>query len=272
MATKVTYLFELDTVAGGVSQGREAGWSESFYRADDPSPGADGTIFLLGSYRAALLGATAVLQNIRIQQTDGVTVGPSRLLQAFLQGAPSLVVDQPQNSIRIRLSTGGSNSQRTLILRGIPDDMVKGGTYTPTAPFAAAVNDFYQNLNVGAWCWRGVNVAATATPVLSVSAAGVITGTIPLTFVVGQRIQVLRTVNACGQRKGLIGYVIAAAGGTATIGNWTFGDCTGGKVRAYGITFPAIAAPPSTRPITATVRKVGRPFDLYVGRRKRSSR
>jgi hypothetical protein len=163
----------------------------------------------------------------------------------------------------------GVRNIRRVALRGIPDINVVEGEYQPQGTFPANLNSFIQAL--AAWQFRGRDLSQAAQPVLTIGATGLVTAVSPLAFIQLQMVRVLKAKDSSGNLRGGR-FQVATVGPNAnqiTLLNWPFGACTGGNVRLDTANIYASVDAANTTSGRIVVKKVGRPFTQYRGRRGR---
>lgn len=242
---------------------RVAGWSESWY---------DDTIIVdnllrdfnrLCSKRAALLPNTGVIVAQRFQQVD--PVGPARLQLSRFPGTQS-ECDYPSLALLCRVAGSGVRNSRPMYLRGIPDEMITRGEFSPTFNYGAAVQRFFTELE--GYRFRAQSLSAVEVPVLTILDTGEVHTAAPglAGVAAGSRVQVSRCQKADKTTVSGRFFVASRASDTIfTLANWTAGEVTGGSVRIYETIFPLVPADGVTSGRIVT-RKVGRPFGQFRGR------
>lgn len=270
MATKCTMLIQLSTSldpASAQTVRRLAGFSESWYNAGVLTPTLENTFLLLAQRRAALLPSTGNITGFRYQATDGLTSGKTVTRIRSIPGTAGNQTDVPQMALKFDIDANGTPNQRIWLMRGVPDAQITNGEYQPSATYRTNVNTFFTTLGAS-WLFRGQDLTLPTTPIFSISATGLITWLANPGYADGTILRVLRARNASGQSNGGRFRVDNVVANTGQLLGWTFGASTGGKSRVYSIIFPPIPATVDAA-LTAqsVVKKVGRPFVLYRGRR-----
>lgn len=253
---KVSMLIQLAT-----GNNRVGGWSESLYLDKPDSGAALVAIKTLAVLRAATLPASA-----RIIGTRATLPSNPGLSQAVPQALPGVVGnpnDVPQMALLVKLFTN-EGTQRSLILRGIPDDFVKLGDYTPDTAYTAAMNAFLTGLT--GYAVRSRDRANPTLPLMSVTAGGLVTTTADHALVVGNSVKFYRTNDSQGRAiKDTFRVSAVTDARTFTVVPWGGVPVLRGAVRK--LSAPAFyTILNDSRPQRAVVRKVGKPFFQYVGR------
>lgn len=276
--TRITMLFQLTTNPADRSNANQhiGGWSESVWTNLTPTQAIQQLIPNLLRTRAALLPLQASIVGYRVSQ---VNVQGNRLLAGASQSTnityPGVVTnstDVPQMALQLRGVSGGVPNRNNFWLRGIPDDMVTNGEYQPTRAFATAVTA-YRNLlaNTGSYGFLARDLTQPTSRVISIDVTGKLTcdGTI-VGVAAGDFIRFRRTFDQ--NRKPVTGsyFVIAVP----TPNTYTLQGITqivvkpSGTVRKDVLNFLLFNGVSFNR---IGVKKVGRPFEGYRGRRSRKS-
>lgn len=279
MKAKCTILFNLVTGgAAGQTLQRQGGWTESLY-ADQPTidqirqnffgQGGNplfGNIALCPA-RAALLPTGAQIVGQRIQQVD--PVGPTTSTGFVYPGGSGLATDVPQMGLLTTLPAVNVRNVRRWIIRGIPDARVVNGEYSPAAQFSNDISTFFTVL--GAWNFRALDLNAVGVDIINIDATGKVTSNGNSPFVQFDVIQLNRVQTGNGTV--LSGkFQVATIGpnnNNFTLGNWTFGLCTGGRARKIAFIYPFIDAA-RIAINRVVVKKVGVPSIRFRGRRSKA--
>jgi hypothetical protein len=258
------------------SRSHLGGWSESLiWDANTLSPllnalriGYGGKPALLPA-RAALLGKGADIVGVRFYQ-GGTGKGQSLALQ--YPGAAGVETDVPQMALLIKAAPASAVVTRRFTLRGIPDGVIQVGEFNPPTWFVTAVANYFDAL--GNFSFSAVDPGQTTYPIVSVNGAGEvrINGPFP-PFTVNQVVYIQKTIDANGIARSAklpIGSVDPTNNKFTVIG-WTFSVCTGGIATAKSkANFQINSANCAVSRVV--VRKVGRPFEQYHGRRSKRRR
>jgi len=259
---KCTLLFQFTATDANKADGtRSAGWSESYYYPTVDFDRAINVTRQLSSARAGPLATGGNIIGQRYQIVD--PVGPSRSSSMGYTGGSGLVADIPQMALYCRARASGSTNARELVLRGIPDARVVGGTYSPSQDFERRVDIFFAALRNG-WVMRGRDMNQQRSPIVSIATDGVVTTTISHGLAAGDRVQVLRTTLPNGRQAGGVYTVLEpVTSRTFKIATTIALPTTGGSARK------ALVVTPSYGDISVDrigTRKVGRVFFPYRGR------
>lgn len=265
---KVTLLFSQTTSPDGTFTGslRTAGWSESWFVQSSSFASVVFQVTSTGGLaqsRAGLLANTASLPYARIQQVN--PVGANQLYAPGYTGSAGRC-DLPQAALRYKVTAVDGVSIRGVDLRGIPDDRIVGGAFSTTIAFTNALNK-YRNSLFG-FGWFGQDRSVVKKDIASITTGGLVSLTGASPYAVNDVLHITRTKqDASGKIERFTASVASVGPGANqfTLFTWPNGACTGGKVQKQSIVFLAVD-PNVNFQIRASIRKTGRPFDLYRGR------
>jgi hypothetical protein len=261
---------------GYVARQHIAGWSEYFYFYTDSvidllsalRTGFGGLPAYLPA-RAALLPPSGQIVGVRLYQGGA---GKGQSYGFSYPGQAGLEQDFPQSALLCKTGPPGVAVSRRFTLRCIPDDVVQGGEFTPSPGYANAVANYFQALYN--FTFRAFDPTAATAGIFNISAAGVITTTIAVQpFLVNQIVTITRTLDGNQLFHKFQGVVtsVGPAQNQFTVSGWTFGACTGGTVSLKSKLHYSMN--PSVSAVSRiVVRKVGRPFEQYRGRRSKRRR
>lgn len=155
-------------------------------------------------------------------------------------------------------------------MRGIPDNQVSNGEFSPTPQFASDLADYFGSLN--GTHYRGQTVTPS-TAIFSITTGGLVTFTVANPYAVGAIITIKNAVTVGGDRRGGK-YVVASVGpmqSQLTLVAWDWGATDGGTASQPVYAMQAVASS-NTTAVRITTHKVGRPFDSYRGRKSKVRR
>ncbi len=274
MPTRLTNIFQVTTAPANLALARAhtGGWSESFWT--NLSPAAYNPIWAWQQQkRAILLPATAAIVGYRTQE---YTISGNKLLpggaasgRQNLPGGSSRITDLPQVSLMLNCATAGSPNTSRLILRGIPDDVMEGGEYQPNAAFQAAVTQLINSMVGFNFGFVGRDLSQASVRVLKIAVNLITVDQIPGTgLAVGDFVRLHRVyddnnnpVKGAFPVTAIAGNVLTVAGLDATLTR------PSGTLRKDLLQLFSYR---SMQPIRAVVKKVGRPFEQYRGRRSKT--
>jgi len=256
---KCTAIFAVTTF-----NGRAGGWSESWYTNQLGIQQAQNEFPRLMQGRMALCSRFVFLRFLRYTDiaVPGVTAVASLEGAAKLGGA--LDPDIPQMSLQIMCRTG-FGLDRALLCRGVPDDIVEGGDYSPTPAYKRSVDRFCALIRNGSWLLRGIDHTVPLLKVITVSGEGVVTTSPVATWPLGSTIRFFRTYDTNGKPVlGDFNVSDDSVPATRTLAGWTPGrEVLKGKARLISTISTAVT---DAFAIGITTRKVGAPFFPFVGR------
>lgn len=273
MPNRLTMIFQLTTTPTNLARAHQhiGGWSESVWTNLNPS--AYTPLFItVQQRRANLLPASAALVGLRSQS---FTISGNKLLpggaassRVNLPGNASFVTDLPQVSLLLDAQAAGAPNSSRLTLRGMPDSIMIGGEYQPTPAFAGAVTLFCNSLVGLNFGFVGRDLAQASVRVNKIAANVVTVDAIPGTgLAVGDYIRFHRVTDDNGNPvkgafvvTGIAGNLLTVQGLDATL-TTPSGTLRRDLLQMFG--FGPIT------PIRAVVKKVGRPFEQYRGRRSK---
>ena len=273
MPSRVSFLFALTTDPDdrGSASPHSAGWSESWWRTGITTS-SEPAIRELGQARARMLPLEASIIGFRIgvYTLSGNKIIPSGSSTGKLSfaGVSGAFTDLPQVALEMSGKTGGGANVSRFTLRGIPDSIMLKGEYQPNVNFKGTLTRFTNKLISGNWNFLGRDLGQPVAQVLSI-AAGVMTTDGGLGVAVGDFVRLLRVFDGYGESvQGAYRVTVVGAGNTYTLAGFdpAIVVLNSGSARKDVVAlFPFSEVEPSR----ATIRKVGRPFESYRGRRSK---
>jgi len=243
------------------------GWSESFW---SETPIVPTNLFWnrLLQARAKLLPTQARIVGFRFST---YTIAGNRFLpggsstgRLNIPGGSGLVTDIPQVALMFAGSAVGAPNSSRFSIRCVPDDMVKRGEYQPNGAYRALVSDFCRELVDGGWCMLGRNLTLTTAAVVSV-VPPVINVSAVLGAVVGtDSIRLLNVKDSQGNPISGAFRTVSLAGLAYTVVGLP--DVTAGPGGAARVDTPVLLRFGSVEPNRIVARKIGSPFEKYVGK------
>lgn len=282
MATKVVILFQSATDPpatgapniGYVPRVHTGGWSELLWHAsDDPSvvinclTGVRNAVPPLLLSRANCLPVKDSIIGVRLY------AGSTGRGQSFAFAYPGgyLADEIPQMGLLIKCGSVGLLNSRRWIIRGIPDDSVVGGEFAPTPNFIYQIGQLF--LAYSNFGFYGNDLTLPVAKLSGVDAGGnaTVINPTPQPFMLNDRVHISRAVDVItGLFKQATGFVKAVVPPNVfQIDSWTGNAANGGKATKI---LPKIFCPINSTTCAVSrvvVRKVGRPFEQYRGRRSR---
>jgi len=267
--TTILQLTTAPTIADAASA-HIGGWSESHWRNDNPDP-AGGAFLNLMQKRAILLPAQAAIVGYRV---GSYTLTGNKIYPAgtstgriFLPGG-TIDCDVPQMALQLNSGSNAANSSR-IVLRGLPDDLVKNGEYAPFSGYKNALTQFITSLRTNDWGFIGRDLTQPAIRVLGIAGGVLITDGSNAILPGADWVRFNKVVDVNGKPvsgsffvasspsanhfvlTGLDNTIVAGPNGTVRrdiVARFNYSNITPGRV---------------------VVRKVGRPLEQYRGRRSK---
>lgn len=289
MAIKVVMQFQVTTNdqagnnAGSIGytrRGHIGGWTEHVWYNGDTLSDLRTLLYSTNFYgpglclaRARLLPKSALVYGVKLYKGGagrGQTEGRS------FPGNSSYDTDIPQMAALCRGGSTGFAVSRVFEVRCIPDDMVTSGEFSPTTSYASNFAAYFNQL--GGFSFLANDPTNVANPIFELfqfsdgtapyTNYAIVTLNGPNSFALNDIVTLNQVLDANGVRRSFTGSVIAPGPGANQfkLGGWTFGPATGGTatLKSKGI----FNLDPNGFSVSRiTTRKVGRPFEKYVGRR-----
>jgi hypothetical protein len=248
---------------------RTGGWSESYWLADDaPNPTA---VAALRSARRLLLPSSCVIDGYRQQLftlVNGVySPGGASTVLGALVGNQSYTADVPQMALQLNASSNIYTNTRKFSIRGIPDVCVAGGEANFSAGYKGLLTSFFNAISSNVFGYPGRDLTQPVQGIAGV-AGNVLTLDGAAAFGVNDwaeliKCRTLEGVPVTGKFK-----VTAVAGATVTL--LDFPNISGlvptSKITRLVQRFNPMQTIDYSRIV---VRKIGRPFVQYRGRRSK---
>lgn len=251
----------------------EGGWTESWMSSSSDLTttlnflfGSGGVGHGLLQTRATLLPNGASVIGVRLYAGGA---GKGALYPAGFPGTTG-TLGNVQSALLCAAPSGTQPSVRRFRIGCIPDEQVANGEFNPTYAYASALYNYFSFLsNFG---WNG-NTSVPVYQVFNISAAGLVTQVPNSVFAVGQIVTISGSVDSGGVRRGGK-FLVSQTGPNLnqfTITGWTFGATTGGTASQPAKGFSPVGGGGATFPevVRIVARKMGRPFEMYRGRRSR---
>lgn len=263
---KCTALFNSvsNSSASGGASTRTGGWSESIYNIQEPAA-ARNEFLDYCSLRAAILPKGFAIVGQRFQIVDG----PSSTLGRRFPAPNAFASDCPQIGLQLKAQAGGTVNVRRWTFRGIPDEMVVEGEYQPTDWYRGAVLNAAGFITGGNWRFSAKVLTWPILDLVGITDAGLLTTVLEHGFVPGNAVELLRCKDAYGRSvRGDFIVTDPVVGNSATLANYKKPAVVSGQVRR--LTYGFLTIDGTTLEVQrVVVKKVGRPFGGYSGRRSR---
>lgn len=272
--TRLTNIFQIATNPANLAKARvhTAGWSETFWTQLNPSAFND-LWFKQQQKRALLLPSTGSIVGFRTQE---FTISGNKLLpggsssgRQNLPGATPLSTDLPQVALMFSTEAQNAPNSSRMILRGMPDSIMLNGEYQPTAGFSALVTAFVNSMIGFNFGFVGRDLSQASVRVLKIAANVITVDGIPGTgLAVGDFVRLHRVYGSDGNPVKGAFPITAIAGNDLTVaGLAAVVNAPSGTLRRDQLMYMAFA---NLIPVRAVVKKVGRPFEQYRGRRSKT--
>jgi len=265
---KITQLFQLATNVSypNRTSHRVAGWSESWYFSGSQAGAILATNGPAGLCikRAALLPVGARIVGQRIQSVDPLAASIS--LKNSFPGSAGLPCDVPQTALLQTVPSTSGRNVKHFLMRGIPDICVEEGEYTPQAGFAGNLASF--QLALSNFRFKGIDLTETLVDIVSITSGGLVTTIEAHEMVAGESAIVTRSYTDVGENlaSGTFKVISDPTTTTLQLQGWPHGASSGGQLRRRTVIYPIIDGLNVVQD-RIVIRKTGRPFDQYSGRR-----
>jgi len=271
--TKVTVLMQCST--GGSTnpeQSRVGGWSESWYYQGGISSAearATATGGLLET-RASLLPIRTRIVGQRYQVVDSIPIGQAVSRGRVYPGRAANLTDMPQMSLLWTIQGNTETNTKKYIQRGLPDVFVEEGELKLSRAYKQNLEDY--RVALSSFRFRGFDLTAPKREMVSYNATtGACVSAEDHLFEPGDSVRFTTMRAAGGFDKKPYSFTVkvltAPTGTTFTVkpvpGGGSF---VLGNARRVVFVYPIISVSNSSWK-RSIIRKVGRPFDQFVGRR-----
>jgi hypothetical protein len=272
MPYRYDMLFQLTTepVQTTKAISHTAGWSESHWRQTLLPPESQALTRLLRA-RAGLLPLEGAMVGMRIGnftiQGNRLLPGQTSIRKFLMPGSGTFRTDVPQMALELGGSTSGLNSSKFSV-RGVPDGQVVNGEYSPTDIWGQQLQEYQNALTVDGWQMLGRVLSNPTFKIVSISALGVCTLSVAAPFPNGSQIRLLRVKDEDGFPISGVFNASQVQGSTFVLDGWPAATIVknSGSCRVDAIDLFTFV---EVNPSRIVVRKVGRPFEQYRGKRSR---
>lgn len=244
------------------------GWSESVYYNSN-STATRNSFLSLCSARAAFLPNFCSIVGIRVQQVDPSGSGSLQRINYPGQVGGEYAQDIPQVAALFSIPSTGVSNVRRYRAAALPDDWVNRGEFTPGGPGAGILMTWLGRLH--GWHARGSDLSVAKQDITTIASDGSYVLSQPLTVSVGAKVKIFRARDDRGRNVGGMFTIQAVTDTThGILRAWPYGACTLGQIQLVTIIYPVMRTTGfDLTSVTVCVRKIGRPFVKYVGRRSR---
>jgi len=261
---KIDMLFHQTTNLGATTDApvRSAGWSEGWY-IDGTLAQVKAAVHGLCQIRATLLTQAASIVGQRFRLVGG----GSTMLTTRYRGSQAVQSDVPQMAVLCSIQGRAVPNVRRFALRGIADARVVEGEYQPSSTNLASISAMGQWLDRSSFRFKGRNLSVGSSLIDNVTTGGVVLLEEPYVVVEDQYVNVSRAKDVNGHSVSARHRVaVANPPYGMTLATWTHGPTEGGRVSISEEDFHLVDGL-TLNVSRVVVRKVGRSFFQYVGRR-----
>lgn len=245
-------------------------FTESVYWSS-ASEGARNAFLNLARARAGFMPNYTAVTGIRVQQVD--PSGPGQLQRVFIPGQSSAAFAQdiPQMAFLFSFPSSLTNVRKYLAC-AIPDTYVKRGEPSLDDTDKGLIRRWLRELN--SWLSRGMDLTKPKIPIKTIDATGAYTLSADLVMAPLSVVKVYSTQPLTGEPvTGSFVVETVTDSKHGVLRDWKAGACTLGSMRQFSIVYPVInTAGFDLATIGVTTRRIGRPFEKYVGQRRRGPR
>lgn len=255
-----------------VSSPHAGGWSEQIWRSGVPFTNPEA--FSLCNLRSILLPLTATVIGLRQQAYNIVgnklQPGGANTFPVNLAGSRGLSFNNPQSALLLRITSAGVPNVGRYTIRGLPDEVMVDGEYDPTPNFSNGLNNFRAEIALPGRGFVGRNLAGAFANCMGSNGTGMLVSS-TAGFAQNDFVRFVDIHGPTGASiSGTFQISIVGPGNLLTfVGGAGKDALPGGKIRLDGLSFLQTSIVTIGR---ASVRKVGRPFGGYAGRRSKRRR
>lgn len=284
VAIKVVVLFKDTTGVTFPTQTRVAGFSESIWFGSDSVAdcvnalkiGA-GTVQGLLPSRAALLPSSASIVGYKLYQGGA---GRGQSASVSYPGPGGQATDVPNIALLMKSISGTTGATRRWWVHAIPDQFVVDGAFVPNGTYLTALARYVQTL--GLFQFFSLPASPANSPIVNLTQIPAVPPATANTalvnvqnaaaFAANMAVTLSGMLDTNGNRRTFSRTILSVNVGAnqVVVPNWTEGNMTGGTMRQEG-TVASTFDPANTGVVRIGTRKVGRPFDVYRGRKSRTT-
>lgn len=268
---KFTILFQAATLSSdaGNAPKRLGGWSESYYTQQSLGGRMEALMDSLCAKRTRLLGKGFRIVGQRFQRVD--PVGLATAFEWNYVNSSGTEGALPQKSLEWTVHSGDGLNKRNISIRGVPDSRVVTGEYTGTTAYNSALMAFFNDLKLN-WRFRAIDRNVPLKRLVSINSEGTATWSEPHGLNEGDQFNLYRCYNSSGKLVSGVRQVVQRTSDTTAsvmrINGTEALTVTKGQTRKIVIIYPDITiGDHEILTPDAVVRKVGRPFEQFRGRR-----
>lgn len=265
MIVKCTMLIQQLTNSSNpnAAKHRLAGWSESVYDESATDRATVSNFRALCQKRAAMLPIGGIIVGQRYQRID--TAAQSQTDVEQFPGSSNLACDLPSTSLFCKVLGGGKNFRPTYF-RGIPDTACVEGEFVRGGTIEQALNAYQTELQ--GYSFKGQDLNLPYIPIVSVvGTTKLVTSIAAHGLIVGDMVK-LKNVEITGGKVNAVYRVTTVPSAmTFTISANPGFDGLNGFLRKATIVYIEIVKAPNIAIGRIVTKKVGRPFEQFVGRK-----
>lgn len=274
---KHSVIFNVTTAPlnGGVSAPHSGGWSEGFWaNFIAPLPPNNGAFLNILQQRALMLPGQVSIAGWRVATYlvvgNRLQPGGSVTGKLNLPGNGNYTLNLPQDGLELSMQANGVVNIARPILRALPDQVIVQGEYQPDAAFNQAIRSYINQLSVNSYGFVGRDTSQQFQRVNAVDATSITTASAIPNVNVGSYIRLHRVIDDNGNPiRGTYqvltlpttGFRYTVLGLSGQVLSKPSGSCRLDLLNLY------LYGPGTTG--RAVVKKIGRPFSSYRGRRSK---
>ena len=268
---KASFLIDYSSAPTDLSKAasHKGGWSETLWWIGSDAPNV--VLRDWANKRAPMLTRTCRIVGARVQTFTRVgnllVAGGTSAVGLSKQGNPATDPDLPQVSLSLKAQAFGAPNTRRFVLRGMPDEVMKQGEFQPDSNFLRACTEYRNFLAASSWAFPGRDLSKPTVNIVSI-----ITSVLKLTdatlFNVGDYVRLLKVKDLTGKSITGVYRVSVKAGNDLTLENFD-GTVVTKNVGKARVDYTAVYPIGTVELGRASVKKIGRPFEQYRGRRSK---
>lgn len=271
MPLKVTYLFDYVSAPanGADAASHKGGWSETIWQNGE-SPIAS-QLREIANHRRLLLPSSVRIIGYRQQVyqivQSGLLAGGASIVLLGLSGNQTYFPDLPQVALSMVANSNTATNSRRFSLRGIPDSVMVNGEYQPSASYRGFVTAYGNALIANGAVFPGRDLTQPIHNIESIL-DGKLRTIGDISVAVGDRVLLRRCKDVDGVPVIGIFTVTAVVGRDVTLGGFDLETVVG----PVGLATRHVMRMTNINNVVvgrAVVRKIGRPFEQYRGRRSK---
>jgi hypothetical protein len=253
----------------GSAAAHAGGWSEQVWCPTPPFSRIQAVGF--GTVRANLLPQLCTIVGLRQQiytiAGNKLVPGGASVLPLNLPGASAYTINNPQSSLALRITSAGVANVGRYTLRAVPDEVMVNGEFNGDLIYKGRIDALAAAMIAYQTGFVGRNLAAVSASCLGSDGTSMIVANSGI-FAVGDFVRFVKIKGSTSLPvSGTFQITAILPGNKITfVGGAGSNAKPGGTIRVDGIGYFTTAAVSIGR---AGVRKVGRPFGGYVGRRSK---